>query len=71
MLAFVESQLGGAGKVSEKVYRELTEHYGFSPAPRKHTSCMPRKTRDTAAARSMRFAYWPMIVRLKTKYAPQ
>lgn len=31
MLAFVESQLGGAGKVSEKVYRELTEHYGFSP----------------------------------------
>ena len=31
MLAFVESQLGGAGKVSEKVYRELTEHYRFSP----------------------------------------
>ena len=31
MLAFVESQLGGAGKVSEKVYRELTGHYGFSP----------------------------------------
>lgn len=31
MLAFVESQLGGAGKISEKVYRELTEHYGFSP----------------------------------------
>ena len=31
MLAFVESQLGGAGKVSDKVYRELTEHYGFSP----------------------------------------
>jgi pyrroloquinoline quinone (PQQ) biosynthesis protein C len=30
MLAFVESQLGGAGKISEKVYRELTEHYGFS-----------------------------------------
>ena len=28
MLAFVESQLGGAGKVSEKVYRELTGHYG-------------------------------------------
>src|SRR5215204_1280866 len=24
MLAFVESQLGGAGKVSEKVYKELT-----------------------------------------------
>jgi pyrroloquinoline quinone (PQQ) biosynthesis protein C len=31
MLAFVESQLGGAGKVSEKVYRELTGYYGFSP----------------------------------------
>ncbi len=31
MLAFVESQLGGAGKVSEKVYKELTGHYGFSP----------------------------------------
>src|SRR5258705_11767257 len=31
MLAFVESQLGGAGKISEKVYQELTEHYGFSP----------------------------------------
>jgi len=31
MLAFVESQLGGAGKISEKVYRELTSHYGFSP----------------------------------------
>src|SRR6201987_2487903 len=30
MLAFVESQLGGAGKVSDKVYRELTGHYGFS-----------------------------------------
>ena len=30
MLAFLESQLGGAGKVSEKVYRELTGHYGFS-----------------------------------------
>ena len=31
MLAFVESQLGGAGKVSDKVYKELTGHYGFSP----------------------------------------
>src|SRR5437667_7489929 len=31
MLAFVESQLGGAGKISDKVYRELTCHYGFSP----------------------------------------
>lgn len=31
MLSFVESQLGGAGKVSDKVYRELTGHYGFSP----------------------------------------
>ncbi len=30
MLAFVESQLGGAGKISEKVYRELTGYYGFS-----------------------------------------
>jgi pyrroloquinoline quinone (PQQ) biosynthesis protein C len=30
MLAFVESQLGGAGKISAKVYRELTGHYGFS-----------------------------------------
>lgn len=30
MLAFVESQLGGAGKISEKVYSELTGHYGFS-----------------------------------------
>jgi pyrroloquinoline quinone (PQQ) biosynthesis protein C len=29
-LAFVESQLGGAGKISEKVYRELTGYYGFS-----------------------------------------
>jgi len=31
MLAFVESQLGGEGKVSAKVYQELTGHYGFSP----------------------------------------
>jgi pyrroloquinoline quinone (PQQ) biosynthesis protein C len=31
MLAFVESQLGGAGKISDKVYRELTGFYGFSP----------------------------------------
>jgi pyrroloquinoline quinone (PQQ) biosynthesis protein C len=31
MLAFVESQLGGEGKVSAKVYKELTGHYGFSP----------------------------------------
>ena len=31
MLSFVESQLGGAGNVSEKVYRQLTGHYGFSP----------------------------------------
>jgi len=31
MLAFVESQLGGVGKVSDKVYRELTGYYGFSP----------------------------------------
>jgi pyrroloquinoline quinone (PQQ) biosynthesis protein C len=31
MLAFVESQLGGTGKVSDKVYRELTGYYGFSP----------------------------------------
>jgi pyrroloquinoline quinone (PQQ) biosynthesis protein C len=31
MLAFVESQLGGAGKISEKVYRELIGHYGFTP----------------------------------------
>jgi pyrroloquinoline quinone (PQQ) biosynthesis protein C len=31
MLAFVESQLGGADKISEKVYRELTEFYKFSP----------------------------------------
>ena len=31
MLAFVESQLGGAGKISDKVFRELTGHYGFSP----------------------------------------
>ena len=30
MLAFVESQLGGAGKVSDRVYRELTGYYGFS-----------------------------------------
>jgi pyrroloquinoline quinone (PQQ) biosynthesis protein C len=31
MLSFVESQLGGAGQVSDKVYRELTGYYGFSP----------------------------------------
>jgi pyrroloquinoline quinone (PQQ) biosynthesis protein C len=31
MLAFVESQLGGVGKISENVYRELTGYYGFSP----------------------------------------
>lgn len=31
MLAFVESQLGGAGKISDNVYRELTGYYGFSP----------------------------------------
>ncbi|MGH7771480.1 MAG: iron-containing redox enzyme family protein [Candidatus Binatia bacterium] len=30
MLSFVESQLGGAGKVSDKVFRELTGYYGFS-----------------------------------------
>ncbi len=30
LLSFVESQLGGADKVSAKVYRELTGHYGFS-----------------------------------------
>jgi pyrroloquinoline quinone (PQQ) biosynthesis protein C len=30
MLAFVESQLGGVGKISEKAYRELTGYYGFS-----------------------------------------
>jgi pyrroloquinoline quinone (PQQ) biosynthesis protein C len=30
MLAFLESQLGGAGKVSDQVYRALTGHYGFS-----------------------------------------
>src|SRR5918995_1267183 len=30
MLAFVESQLGGEGKISEKVYRELTGYYGFT-----------------------------------------
>lgn len=30
MLSFVESQLGGTGKVSDKVYRELTGYYGFS-----------------------------------------
>jgi pyrroloquinoline quinone (PQQ) biosynthesis protein C len=30
MLSFVESQLGGSGNVSEKVYRELTGYYGFS-----------------------------------------
>jgi len=32
MLAFVESQLGGAGKISENVYRELIGYYGFSPS---------------------------------------
>jgi pyrroloquinoline quinone (PQQ) biosynthesis protein C len=31
MLAFVESQLGGIDKVSDKVYRELTGYYGFTP----------------------------------------
>jgi len=30
MLSFVESQLGGSGKVSDKVFRELTGYYGFS-----------------------------------------
>jgi pyrroloquinoline quinone (PQQ) biosynthesis protein C len=30
LLSFVESQLGGAGGVSDKVYRELTGYYGFS-----------------------------------------
>lgn len=30
MLSFVESELGGAGKVSDKVFRELTGYYGFS-----------------------------------------
>src|SRR5574342_426510 len=30
LLSFVESQLGGADKVSAKVYKELTGHYGFS-----------------------------------------
>ena len=29
-LSFVESQLGGKGGVSDKVYRELTGYYGFS-----------------------------------------
>ena len=31
LLSFVESQLGGRDRVSSKVYRELTGHYGFSP----------------------------------------
>lgn len=31
LLSFVESQLGGPGGVSAKVYRELTGYYGFSP----------------------------------------
>ncbi len=31
MLSFVESQLGGSGNVSDKVFRELTRYYGFSP----------------------------------------
>jgi len=31
MLAFVESQHGGAGGVADHAYRELTGHYGFSP----------------------------------------
>ena len=31
MLSFVESQLGGSDSVSGNVYRELTEHYKFSP----------------------------------------
>lgn len=31
MLAFVESQHGGLDGVASKVYRELTNHYGFSP----------------------------------------
>lgn len=30
LLSFVESQLGGSGGVSDKVYRELTGYYGFS-----------------------------------------
>jgi len=30
LLSFVESQLGGAAGVSDKVYREFTGHYGFS-----------------------------------------
>ena len=30
MLSFIESQLGGKGKVSDKVFRELTKYYGFS-----------------------------------------
>lgn len=30
MLTFVESQLGGPERISGKVYRELTGHYGFS-----------------------------------------
>src|SRR5712692_9135841 len=30
LLSFVESQLGGDGGVSDKVYREFTGHYGFS-----------------------------------------
>lgn len=30
LLSFVESQLGGPARVSEKVYRELTGYYGFS-----------------------------------------
>jgi pyrroloquinoline quinone (PQQ) biosynthesis protein C len=31
LLSFVESQLGGPDRVSSRVYRELTGHYGFSP----------------------------------------
>ena len=31
MLAFVESQHGGANGVAAHLYRELTGHYGFSP----------------------------------------
>ena len=69
MLAFVESQLGGAGKVSEKVYRELPATTAFHPERRKPTAFTQRKTRVTELARSTPYGYWQTTLKLKIKCA--
>jgi pyrroloquinoline quinone (PQQ) biosynthesis protein C len=55
MLSFVESQLGGPDKTSGKVYRELTEHYNFSPRAAE-TYRLPRFAKDDETQEKVRRA---------------